>query len=75
MAGSFDMFVTTDKTLVLVTRKACSKWYSVVCIGRKGHYRKHGDCKHTDEIFAAMKPKIRKRTTVKGFGGKGAQGD
>lgn len=40
------------------------------CYGRKRHYRVKGDCKHTDQLLAALRPELREKTTVVGWGGK-----
>lgn len=64
------MFVTEDKTVVLLLRKKRSKWYSLVCFGRKRHYRKDGSCKHTEALIAQLTPDCVARTKLKGFGGK-----
>lgn len=48
-----------NKTICLVTRKARSKWWHVVCFGPKGHYRKaDGGCVHTDELVATLNPEV-----------------
>ena len=47
-----------------------SGYYSIVCFGRKRHYRKDGSCVHTEGLMKIVKPKFRKRTRIDPFGGK-----
>jgi hypothetical protein len=63
------LVVNEDKSLMLLIKKPRSKWYRMCCIGRKRHYRKDGSCKHTEQLFAALKPEIAARTKLDGFGG------
>lgn len=58
------------KELILLTQYKKSKWFRLVCFGRKRHYRKDGTCVHTDEVMARVKPKIRYRIKIDPFGGK-----
>lgn len=66
------VLIGDKKELILIVRKPRSKWYRVVCCGRKKHYRKDGTCKHTEAVLASMKPEIAARTKVDGWGGKQA---
>jgi hypothetical protein len=43
-------------TLCVLVRKPRSKWWTLVCLGQKGHYHKDGTCEHTDEIIARLNP-------------------
>lgn len=45
----------------------------VLCFGRKRHYRKAGGCRHVDEVLASLRPELRAKTTVVGWGGKGGE--
>jgi hypothetical protein len=44
-----------ERTLIVVTRTYRSKWWRVVCLGQKSHYRPDGSCVHTDELLARWK--------------------
>lgn len=66
------IFIGDKKEIVMLMRRKRSKWYRLVCIGRKRHYRKDGSCKHTELFLEHMKPDIRNRTRVDGWGGKNA---
>lgn len=46
----------------------------LLCFGRKHHYRKAGGCRHVDAVLAALRPELRAKTEVVGWGGKGAGG-
>ena len=58
------------KELIVLIRKARSKYYLLVCFGARSHYREDGTCKHTDELLARVKPELRDRVKVDGWGGK-----
>jgi hypothetical protein len=64
------VFITADRTIVMVLRKPRSRWLHVCCIGQKRHYRKDGSCKHTEAVIANVKPEFRSRVALKPFGGK-----
>lgn len=66
------VLVTPGPVLVVIGRRPRSKWYDVVCFGRKRHYRKRGDCVHTDNVLAAMRPEIRQRAKITPFGARAA---
>jgi len=61
--------LTDGGALIVVGRRHRSKWYSVTCFGRKRHYRKDGSCKHTDAVLEMLKPELRERTRINGWGG------
>jgi hypothetical protein len=42
--------------------------HSLVCFGRKRHYRKDGSCKHTEALLSRMRPWHRARTDLTLFG-------
>jgi hypothetical protein len=58
------------KELIVLIRKPRSKYYRLACFGRRAHYRVDGTCKHTDELLASVKPELRHRVKVDGWGGK-----
>lgn len=62
------ILIGDHKELIMVARKPGSRKYSIVCFGRKAHYRVDGTCKHTAEIVANLKPTV--RYAVKPWGGK-----
>jgi hypothetical protein len=66
------MLLGRKKELILLTQYKKSKWFRLVCFGRKRHYRQDGTCVHTDEVLARVKPKVRYRVKIDPFGGKGA---
>lgn len=37
--------------------------------------RKAGGCKHVDEVLAGLRPELRAKTVVVGWGGQGEGGD
>ena len=55
--------------LILLARKPRSRRYTVVCFGRKRHYRKDGSCKHTDQV-QALAAQAGERVKVDGWGGR-----
>lgn len=58
------------KELIVFGRKPRSKWWILFCCGRKAHYRVDGTCKHTQSVLEMVKPEIRDRVKVTGWGGK-----
>lgn len=62
MSGSCTMLVGKPtgsykhSTIIVVLRKPRSKWWTIVCFGQKGHYRKDGSCVHTDEVLECLNP-------------------
>jgi hypothetical protein len=70
VSADCELFITEDRTVVVVGRKARSKWWSVCCIGRKRHYRKDGSCKHAHAVLEALQPDIKSRAKIEPFGGK-----
>lgn len=64
------MLLGDKKEIILLFRPKRSKWFRLICFGRKRHYRKDGTCKHTDDVLNMTKPEIRPRVKVDGWGGK-----
>jgi len=55
--------------LMLSEGKGPKVRHSLVCFGRRRHYRKDGMCKHTEALLATMRPWHRARTRVTLWGG------
>lgn len=53
-----------SSTIVLLSRRYRSKWWTVVCFGQKSHYRADGSCEHTDELLAGLKRPPREMVRV-----------
>jgi len=70
------MILSGDRgELILLLRKPRSRWYALVCIGRKRHYRKDGSCKHTEDTLANMvRPECRHLVKIDPFGGRREMG-
>lgn len=65
------MFVGQNpKSVILLTRKPKVRNYTLICFGRKSHYRVDGSCRHVEEILANVKPELKGRVKVDGWGGK-----
>lgn len=64
------MTVSPDKCVQMCVRPYRSKYYRVVCIGPKRHYRENGSCGHTDWLLALVKPEMVDRVKLDPFGGK-----
>lgn len=62
------LWITPTKEMVLLMRKPRRKTYSLICFGRKKHYRKDGTCKHTDAIMSNVKPEYEGKVKVVPFG-------
>lgn len=67
------MLLGDKKEVILLVRKHRSRYYGLVCIGRKAHYRKDGSCKHTDFMLEHAKPEMRHLIKVDPWGGKRRQ--
>lgn len=71
--GAYTLFITEDRHIVIFSRKARSKWWTMVCCSAsKRHFRRDGSCKHVDNAMAAVKPEIRPRVRIEAFGTKGS---
>lgn len=64
------IMIGDKKELITLMRGHRSKWYRLACFGSAKHYRADGTCKHTDEVMIALKPGIKVRTKIDGWGGK-----
>ena len=62
------LLVQPGPVMVVMGQRPRSRWYDMVCFGRKRHYRKDGSCMHTEAVLERLKPSIRKRTRVTPFG-------
>lgn len=62
------IFITGDKSVVMLLRKKGSRYYRICCIGRKQHYRKEGGCKHIDAVMEHVRPEVKSRIRLNGFG-------
>ena len=69
------MMAVIDRCIVMLMQRRSkigryTGWYSLVCIGRRRHYRKAGGCKHVDQILSVVRPEKLRRIRVDGWGGK-----
>jgi len=64
------IMIGDKKELITLMRGHRSKWYRLACFGSAKHYRADGTCKHTDEVMISLKPGIKVRTKIDGWGGK-----
>ena len=64
------LFIGDKKEMIMLLKKSRSKYYALVCIGRKRHYRKDGTCKHTESVLADIKPEIRDLVKIDLWGGR-----
>lgn len=62
------IFVTGDKSVVMLLRKPRSRYFQICCIGKKQHYRKEGGCKHIDAVMEHVRPEVKSRIRLNGFG-------
>lgn len=64
-----------SSTVVMLTRRPRSKWWTLVCFGQKGHYGDRGSCPHIEELAARIDPaKVpHERLRLKPFGDKDAR--
>lgn len=65
------MMFVADRCVQLLLRPKGKRTYTLVCFGRKKHYRVDGSCRHTAAILARCKPGARVKVTP--FGGKGPE--
>lgn len=64
------ILIGDKKEMIMLLQKARSKWYSLMCVGQKRHYRKNGTCKHTGAVLSRIKPESRYRIKINGYGGR-----
>jgi hypothetical protein len=64
------IWVGPKREMIMLVRRHRQRWYALMCIGRKRHYRKDGTCPHTDAILKRVRPKFRKLVKVDPWGGK-----
>ena len=62
-AGKFQMLIM-DRTIVIISRKWRSKWWSIHCVGCKGKRRQDGSCKHERLVLDSVAEQFQGRVRI-----------